>query len=161
MSVHVFPILKPPPSPSPSHPSGSYQYTNPEHPDSCIEPGLVIYFTYDNIHVSMLFSHLLPVISIFKKVNRLSCSYLWLMYYFKLFWLQYYKSHWTEYFEVYKNGWKPVVPTACNAGWDEHLERRQIGGAHHFPCGLNMLRIIHKCTSFPEDNRPKTLFLLH
>ena len=50
---------------SPSHPSGSSQCTSPKHPVSCIEPGLVIHFTYDNIHVSMLslkssHSHLLP-----------------------------------------------------------------------------------------------------
>ena len=38
------------PLPSPSHPSGSSQCTSPEHPVLCIEPGLVIYFTYDNIH---------------------------------------------------------------------------------------------------------------
>src|SRR5574337_724081 len=38
-----------------SHPSGSSQCTRPEHPVSCIEPGLAIYFTHDNIHVSMLF----------------------------------------------------------------------------------------------------------
>ena len=59
--VHVFPILNilfPPPSPS--HPSGSSQCTSPEHPVSCIEPGLVIYFTYDNIHISMLFSQIIP-----------------------------------------------------------------------------------------------------
>ena len=42
------------PPPSPYHPSGSSQCTSPEHPVSCIEPGLVIYFTYGNIHVSML-----------------------------------------------------------------------------------------------------------
>ena len=45
---------------SPSHPSGSSQCTSPEHPVSCIEPGLAIYFTYDNIHVSMLFSQIIP-----------------------------------------------------------------------------------------------------
>ena len=33
------------PAPSPSHPSGSSQYTSPEHPVSCIEPGLAIRFT--------------------------------------------------------------------------------------------------------------------
>ena len=48
------------PPPSPSHPSGSSQCTSPEHPVSCIEPGLAIYFTYDNIHVSMLFSQIIP-----------------------------------------------------------------------------------------------------
>ena len=33
--------------PSSSHPSGSSQCTSPEHPFSCIEPGLAICFTYD------------------------------------------------------------------------------------------------------------------
>ena len=46
--------------PSPPHPSGSSQCTSPEHPVSCIEPGLVLYFTYGNIHVSMLFSKIIP-----------------------------------------------------------------------------------------------------
>ena len=30
------------------------------HPVSCIEPGLVICFTYDNIHVSMLLCQIIP-----------------------------------------------------------------------------------------------------
>ena len=50
----IFPHL------SPSHPSGSFQYTSPEHSVSCIRTGLVICFTYDNIHVSMLFSQIIP-----------------------------------------------------------------------------------------------------
>ena len=56
VGVHVSPILNPPPSPS--HPSGSSQ-CSPEHPVSCIEPELVIHFTYGNIHVSMLFSQII------------------------------------------------------------------------------------------------------
>ena len=48
------------PPPSPSRPSGSSQCTSPEHPVSCIKPGLAICFTYDNIHVSMLFSQIIP-----------------------------------------------------------------------------------------------------
>ena len=40
--------------PSPYHPSGSSQCTSPEHPVSCMEPGLAIHFLYDIIHVSML-----------------------------------------------------------------------------------------------------------
>ena len=47
--------------PSLSHPSGSSQCTNPEHSASCVEPGLVIYFAYDNVHVSMLFSQIVPL----------------------------------------------------------------------------------------------------
>ena len=60
MGVHVFPILTLPPPPSPSHPSGSSQGTSPEHPASCIKPGLAIYFMYDNIHDSMLFPEIIP-----------------------------------------------------------------------------------------------------
>ena len=56
--IHVFPILNPPPSPY--HPSGSSKCTSPKHPVSCIEPGLVIRFMYDIIHVSMPFSQLIP-----------------------------------------------------------------------------------------------------
>ena len=54
------PSWTPLPSPSPSHPSVSSQCTSPEHPVSRIEPGLAICFTYDNIHVSMLFSQIIP-----------------------------------------------------------------------------------------------------
>ena len=48
------------PPPSPSHPSGSSQCTSPKHSVSCIEPGLAIHFTYDNILVSMPFSQIIP-----------------------------------------------------------------------------------------------------
>ena len=53
---HSEPLL----SPSPSHPSGSSQCTGFECPVSCIELGLVICFTYGNIHVSMLFAQVIP-----------------------------------------------------------------------------------------------------
>ena len=46
--------------PSPSQPSGSSQCTSPEHPVSCIKPGLEIRFIYDIIHVSMPFSQIIP-----------------------------------------------------------------------------------------------------
>ena len=58
--VHMFPILNPLPPRFPFHPSGSSQCTNPKHPVSCIKPGLAIPFTYDNIHVSMPFSKIIP-----------------------------------------------------------------------------------------------------
>ena len=59
------PSRNPLPPPSPSHPSGSSQCTSPQHPVSWIKPGLAIYFTYDNIHVSSYslkssHPHLLP-----------------------------------------------------------------------------------------------------
>ena len=58
--LHVFPILNPLPPPSPCCPSGSSQCTSPQHPVSCIEPGLAICFIYDIIHVSMPFSQIIP-----------------------------------------------------------------------------------------------------
>ena len=54
------PSWTPLPPPSPSHPSGSSQCTSPEHPVSCIKPGLAICFTCDNLHVSVLFSQIIP-----------------------------------------------------------------------------------------------------
>ena len=39
--------------PSPSHPGGSSQCPSPERHVSCIEPGLAIRFTCDNLHVSI------------------------------------------------------------------------------------------------------------
>ena len=58
--IPEFPILNPPPSFLPYPPSGSSQCTSPEHPVSCIKPGLAIRFTYDIVHVSMPFSHTIP-----------------------------------------------------------------------------------------------------
>ena len=54
------PHPEPPPTSLPYQASGSSQCTSPEHPVSCIEPGLVIHWTYDNIHVSMPFSQIIP-----------------------------------------------------------------------------------------------------
>ena len=54
------PSWTPLPPSSPSHPSGSSQCTSPKHPVSCIEPGLAIRFTYDNLHVSTLFCQIIP-----------------------------------------------------------------------------------------------------
>ena len=49
------------PPPSAPHPSGLSQCTGFECPASCIEVALVIYFTYGNIQVSMLFSQIVPL----------------------------------------------------------------------------------------------------
>ena len=52
------PFRTPLPPSSPSRPSGSSQGISPEHRVSCTKPGLAICFTYDNLHVSMPFSHI-------------------------------------------------------------------------------------------------------
>ena len=54
------PSWTPLPLPSPHHPSGSSQCTSPKHPVLCIEPGLAIPFIYEIIHVSNLFSQIIP-----------------------------------------------------------------------------------------------------
>ena len=84
MGVHVFPILNLPlPPPSPSHPSGSSQCIIPEHPVSCIKPGLAIHFTCDNLHALMPFSQIIlpspsPTEStrlFYTSVSLLLCAY--------------------------------------------------------------------------------------
>ena len=77
MDVHVFPILNPSSHrslPPPYHPSGSSQCTSPERPVSCIEPGLVIHFTYDIIHVSMPFFQIIPPLPSPTESKRLFCT---------------------------------------------------------------------------------------
>ena len=54
------PIPNPLPPPSPSHPFWLSQWTSFEWPASYIDLGLVIYFTYGKICVSMLFSKIIP-----------------------------------------------------------------------------------------------------
>ena len=54
------PFQTPLPPPSPSHPSRLSKCTGFECPVSCIKLGLETYFTYDDIHVSMVFSQTIP-----------------------------------------------------------------------------------------------------
>ena len=75
MGVHVFPILNPPPTSLPYHPSGSSQCTSPKHPVSCIKPGLAIRFLYI-IHVSMPFSQIIPAPTESKRLFYTSVSLL-------------------------------------------------------------------------------------
>ena len=56
----VPPSWSPLPPPSPPYPFGLSQSTGFECPASCIELALVICFTYGNIHVSVLFSQIIP-----------------------------------------------------------------------------------------------------
>ena len=69
--IHVFPMLNPPPSSLPYHPSGSSQCTSPKRPVSCIEPRLVICFTYDITHASVPFSQIIPPLSSPTECKRL------------------------------------------------------------------------------------------
>ena len=53
-------IWNSPPTSSPSHSSEFFQCIGFECPVSCIKLGLMIYFTYGNIHVLMLVSQIIP-----------------------------------------------------------------------------------------------------
>ena len=59
MGVHVFPIMNPPPTSVPIPSLWVIPVHQPWAPVSCIEPGLAIHFTCDNLHVSMPFSHII------------------------------------------------------------------------------------------------------
>ena len=60
--VYICPPSQTPlPPPSLSYPSGLSHCTSFECPVPCIKLGLVIYFTHGNIHVSMLFSQIIPL----------------------------------------------------------------------------------------------------
>ena len=54
------PSWSPLPPPAPPNPSGLSHRTSFECPASCIELALVIYFTYGNVHVSVLISQIIP-----------------------------------------------------------------------------------------------------
>ena len=54
------PILSPLPPSSPLYPSGLFQNISFRCPASCIKLALVIYFTCDNVHVSVFFSQIIP-----------------------------------------------------------------------------------------------------
>ena len=60
MDLHVFHILNPPPTSLPIPSLWVIPVHKPQALVSCIQPGLVIHFTLDNIHVSMLFSQIIP-----------------------------------------------------------------------------------------------------
>ena len=58
MGLHVFPIPIPPPTSLPIPSLWVFPVHQPQALVSCIQPGLVIYFTYGNMHVSVLFSQI-------------------------------------------------------------------------------------------------------
>ena len=60
IDLHVFPILNPPPTSLPIPSLWVFPGHQPGALVSCIQPGLTICFTLDNIHVPMPFSQIIP-----------------------------------------------------------------------------------------------------
>ena len=69
IGIHVLPILNPPPSSLPYHPSGSSQCTSPKHPVSCIEPGLTTRFIHDITRFNPILPNL-PTLSLSNRVHK-------------------------------------------------------------------------------------------
>ena len=59
--IHVSPYPEPLHTSLPPHPSGLSQSTGFGCPTSSVKLALVIYFTYGNVHVSVLFSQIIPL----------------------------------------------------------------------------------------------------
>ena len=128
MDLHVFPIWNPLSTSLPI-PSLGVIPVQPELPVSCIRPGLAISFTYDNIHISMLFSQILPpspspteskslfftsvslfcltcrvIITIF--LNSIHMHYYIFLTYFTLYnRFQFYPPHWNWFKFIPFNSW--------------------------------------------------------
>ena len=60
MDLHVFPFPIPPPASLPIPSLWVIPVHQPRALVSCIQPGMAIHFTYDNIHVSMPLSQIIP-----------------------------------------------------------------------------------------------------
>ena len=79
MDLHVFPILNPTSTSLPIPSLWVIPVPQPWALVSCIQPGLVICFTIDNIHVSMIFSQIIPP-SPSPTESKICSIHLWLFF---------------------------------------------------------------------------------
>ena len=61
------PSWTPVPPPSPSHPSGSSQCTSPEHPVSCIKPGLAIHRNFF-VYISCILNGMVWILELLTRI---------------------------------------------------------------------------------------------
>ena len=107
MDLHVFPILIPPPTSLSTRSLWVFPVRQPQALVSCIQPGLVICFTLDNIHVSMLFSWNIPPSPSPTESKTLFCTSVSL-FLFCMWGYRYYLPKFHIYVLVYCNGLYPL-----------------------------------------------------
>ena len=120
---------------SPYRHSGSSQCTSPEHPVSCIEPGLAIHFIYDIIHVAMPFSQIIPPSPSPTKSNRLFYKAVSLLL-SHIQGCRYHLSKFHVYVLVYgignRTAIRPSNPTAMHTHWgNQNWKRHVYPNVHH------------------------------
>ena len=115
MNLHVFPILNPSLTFLPIPSLWVFPVHQPWALVSCIQPGLVICFTLDNIHVSMLFSQIIPPLP-----SLIESKYTSLIFFF-------FFCHVTWHIR-----WNPHPPAVSGSVMSNHWTAREVPTRHTF-----------------------------